>query len=65
MTCILTLYLSKKFAIDLGSQIKVSRKAASMSGTSAQLQAGDRPTVTDLLHGLMLPSGNDAAFALA
>jgi len=34
-------------------------------GTSAYLKNGDVLTVKDLLYGLMLPSGNDAAFALA
>jgi serine-type D-Ala-D-Ala carboxypeptidase (penicillin-binding protein 5/6) len=33
--------------------------------SSMRLQAGDRVTVHDLLVGLMLPSGNDAANALA
>ena len=65
MTCMLTLFLSRKFEVDLNTQVKVSRRAASMAGTSAQLQVADRPTVSDLLYGLMLPSGNDAAYALA
>ncbi len=39
--------------------------AASMTGTTAELKAGDRITVGDLLYGLMLPSGNDAAYCLA
>ncbi|CAG9324946.1 unnamed protein product [Blepharisma stoltei] len=43
----------------------VSKEAASMAGTSASLQAGDEITLWDLLHGLMLPSGNDAAVAIA
>jgi D-alanyl-D-alanine carboxypeptidase (penicillin-binding protein 5/6) len=34
-------------------------------GTSMGLAVGDRVTVTDLLWGLLLPSGNDAAKALA
>ena len=35
-----------------------------MQGTSARLFYSDVCTVYDLLHGLMLPSGNDAAIAL-
>ena len=35
-----------------------------MGGTSAQLQAGDKLNIRDLLYGLMLPSGNDAAVTL-
>ncbi|MEV1176225.1 D-alanyl-D-alanine carboxypeptidase family protein [Nonomuraea sp. NPDC049784] len=34
-------------------------------GTTADLQPGDRITVGELLYGLMLPSGADAAHALA
>jgi len=36
-----------------------------MSGTSAEIKAGEVYTVEQLLYGLMLPSGNDAATALA
>jgi len=35
-----------------------------MQGTSAKLSYSDVVTIYDLLHGLMLPSGNDAAIAL-
>lgn len=36
-----------------------------MTGTTAELWIGDSLSVKDLLHGMMLPSGNDAAHALA
>lgn len=36
-----------------------------MEGTSANLRNDDELLVIDLLYGLMLPSGNDAGFALA
>lgn len=36
-----------------------------MEGTSANLRIGEEVLVIDLLYGLMLPSGNDAAIALA
>lgn len=36
-----------------------------LGGTSADLLEGDTLTVYELLHGMMLPSGNDAAQALA
>lgn len=35
-----------------------------MQGTSAKLAYSDVLSVYDMLHGLMLPSGNDAAIAL-
>ena len=44
---------------------KVSKKAAKTIGTSANLKTGDVVRIWDLLFGLMLPSGNDAATALA
>ena len=36
-------------------------QAAATIGTTARLRTGDTVSVIDLLHGLMLPSGNDAA----
>lgn len=36
-----------------------------MTGTSAEIFVGDIYTVEQLFYGLMLPSGNDAATALA
>lgn len=36
-----------------------------MQGTSANLRRGDRLLIIDLLYGMLLPSGNDAALALA
>ena len=66
MTCYLSLLICKKFGIDLDNYwVRVSDKAAEMPGTSAELQAGDLISIDGLLHGLMLPSGNDASVALA
>ena len=45
--------------------LKISHKAANMPGTSASLKENHKLTIFDLLHGLLLPSGNDAAVALA
>lgn len=36
-----------------------------LGGTSAELLENDTLTVHELLHGMMLPSGNDAAQSLA
>lgn len=36
-----------------------------MGGTSADLLANDKVSVYELMHGMMLPSGNDAAQSLA
>lgn len=45
--------------------IKASRFASQQIGTTAKLTEGHTFSLWDLLHGLMLPSGNDAAVALA
>jgi len=43
----------------------VPSMATQQGGTSAGLMTGDLITINDLLHGMMLPSGNDAAYTLA
>lgn len=47
------------------TMVKVEKEAVEMEGTSAVLRLGDQLSILDLLHGMMLPSGNDAAVALA
>lgn len=50
---------------NLNETIEVSKKAAGTGGSRLGLKAGDKITIRDLLYGLMLCSGNDAAVALA
>lgn len=45
--------------------IRVTKKAERVVGTKAGLVEGQLISIYDCLHGLMLPSGNDAAIALA
>ena len=45
--------------------VRVSEEAASQPGSSMHLRPGDVFTLEDLLYGLMLVSGNDAAWAIA
>ena len=49
----------------LDKTIEVSKKAANTGGSKLGLKTGDKISVLDLLYGLMLCSGNDAAVALA
>lgn len=42
----------------------ISERAAKAGGSTAGLRAGEKFVVRDLLYGLLLPSGNDAAVAL-
>ncbi len=50
---------------NLDELIQVDDSAVGVSGTSIYLRQGEELTVEDLLYGLMLRSGNDAAVALA
>jgi D-alanyl-D-alanine carboxypeptidase (penicillin-binding protein 5/6) len=54
---------------DLTRKVRISQAVVTYvrehDGSSAGLQAGDVLTAHQLLEGMLLPSGNDAAFALA
>lgn len=50
---------------NLNDTIEVSKKAAGTGGSRLGLKFRDKITINDLLYGLMLRSGNDAAVALA
>ena len=70
VTKILTAYVVLRHALapgggGLDAVVTVSRRATTVGGSSIYLRPGDRLTVGDLLYGLMLSSGNDAAEALA
>jgi len=70
LTKIMTAYTVLKIIsrLDIGilkMKVKVSSDTFMINGTSANLVVGDTLTVWDLLHGLLLPSGNDAALCLA
>lgn len=43
----------------------ISKKAASVSGSRVGYKAGEKISLRELLYGLMLRSGNDAAIAIA
>ena len=50
---------------DLRAVHTVTYTEANIEGSSLGIKAGDRITIKNLLYGLMLVSGNDAAYALA
>lgn len=50
---------------NLNDVVTIEKKAAGTGGSRLGLKTGDKITVNDLLYGLMLRSGNDAAVALA
>lgn len=45
--------------------VEVCQEAAYTNGSSMGIKTGDKVTYHDLLYGLMLPSGNDAAVQIA
>jgi len=52
-------------ALQPTQRVRVTRGAARVRGSSAGLRAGQRLPAEALLRGLLVPSGNDAAVALA
>ena len=50
---------------NLNDTIEVSKKAASINGSKLGLKTGDKISLKDLLYGLLLRSGNDAAIQIA
>lgn len=55
-------------SIELGhpqDEVTISRTAAVVSGSRMGIAPGEVYTLDDLLHGLMMASGNDAAMAIA
>ena len=50
---------------DIDAVIRVDDKAIGVYGTSIYLQRGEELSIRELLYGLMLRSGNDAATAIA
>ena len=60
MTAILALENS-----DADDVVTVTADAANQEGSAAYIEAGDKIKMKDLLYGLMLNSGNDAAYAVA
>ncbi len=50
---------------NLSDMVTVSSRASGVTGSSIHLQVGEKITLENLLYGLMLASGNDAAVAIA
>lgn len=50
---------------DLQKVVTIPKQAAGVEGSSIYIKEGEKYTLEDLLYGLMLRSGNDAATAIA
>ena len=65
MTALVTLENLEKYDSPITQTVEVPTEAAGVEGSSLYLAAGEKLSMEDLLYGLMLVSGNDAATALA
>lgn len=64
ITKVMTALLAIEYG-DLDDEVTVSKNASRASGSSIYLREGEKMSLEDLLYGLMLRSGNDAAIAIA
>jgi D-alanyl-D-alanine carboxypeptidase (penicillin-binding protein 5/6) len=69
LTKVLTMFVIldqvKAGKLSLDGMVQVSRKAADTGGSTVNLHAGQRLRLSDLLRGMAVASGNDAAVAAA
>ena len=65
MTALIALQLAEKNPKLLDEEIVFSARAAGTTGSSSRLRAGERLPLRELRCGMLLPSGNDAAVAVA
>jgi D-alanyl-D-alanine carboxypeptidase len=62
MTAYVILNLLERYSVSEQKEVvKILPNITALNGTSANLLPGDSLTIWELLHGMMLPSGNDAA----
>lgn len=64
LTKIMTALVAIEYG-ELDDMVAVSSRAAGVEGSSLYLKAGQKIRLQDLLYGMMLRSGNDAAVAIA
>lgn len=63
-TKIMTALVAIKYG-NLDSKIEISKRSAGIGGSTVGYRAGEKITLRELLYGLMLRSGNDAAIAIS
>lgn len=65
MTLLMAFEALRDGRLSLDTRIAVSEHAMSFGGSTMFLNTTDRPTVEDLIRGVIIVSGNDASVALA
>jgi D-alanyl-D-alanine carboxypeptidase (penicillin-binding protein 5/6) len=65
MTILMLFEALKDGRVTMETEFAVSARAKAMGGSTMFLQESDRPTVSDLIHGMIVNSGNDACVVVA
>lgn len=65
MTAIVVFQTLEDTGTDLDSEVIIPKEAVGVEGSSIYLKAGEKVAIRELMYGMMLQSGNDAATALA
>ncbi|MBR2834474.1 MAG: D-alanyl-D-alanine carboxypeptidase [Coriobacteriales bacterium] len=65
ITKIMTALVTLESGIPLNTVVTISQNAAGTDGSAMNFYAGEQLTLIDLLYGLLIHSGNDAAVAIA
>ena len=64
MTTLVALEIMEEIDASLDSKVIIPKEAVGVEGSSIYLKEGERITIEELLYGVMLRSGNDAATAI-
>ncbi len=65
MTILMLFEALRDGRVTMDTEFAVSSRAKGMGGSTMFLQETDRPTVSDLIHGMIINSGNDACVVVA
>jgi D-alanyl-D-alanine carboxypeptidase (penicillin-binding protein 5/6) len=65
MTILMLFEALRDGRVTMETEFAVSSNATAIGGSTMFLQESDRPTVSDLIHGMIVNSGNDACIVVA
>jgi D-alanyl-D-alanine carboxypeptidase (penicillin-binding protein 5/6) len=65
MTILMLFEALRDGRVTMETEFSVSSNATAIGGSTMFLQESDRPTVSDLIHGMIINSGNDACIVVA
>lgn len=65
MTALVALEILEEIDAGMNSRVKIPREAVGVEGSSLYLKENEEVSIEELMYGMMLHSGNDAATAIA